>query len=159
VLCYMQGMRHGEVARRLGCPVGTVESRLSRAREQLRSRLARRGLAPTAAVLASVLLPGKSYAALLPLIKATTLAASLRLSVAAGRDGAAWRGWVKHPLLLKTLPSASVGLLAMTLAVSASVSFVGMDAREAEGTRIPGRDRASVEPRPVAAKEQTPPSP
>ena len=36
---------------RLGCPVGTVESRLSRARERLRARLVRRGLAPTASAL------------------------------------------------------------------------------------------------------------
>jgi RNA polymerase sigma factor (sigma-70 family) len=48
LLCHVEGLRHDEVARRLGCPIGTVESRLSRAREQLRSRLTRRGLAPTA---------------------------------------------------------------------------------------------------------------
>jgi RNA polymerase sigma factor (sigma-70 family) len=47
LLCHVEGLRHDEVARRLGCPVGTVESRLSRAREQLRTRLARRGLAPS----------------------------------------------------------------------------------------------------------------
>ncbi len=39
VLCHLEGLRHDEVAKRLGCPVGTVESRLSRAREQLRNRL------------------------------------------------------------------------------------------------------------------------
>src|SRR5262249_18375441 len=32
VLCHLEGLRHDEVAQRLGCPVGTVESRLSRAR-------------------------------------------------------------------------------------------------------------------------------
>ena len=37
--------------RRLGCPVGTVESRLSRGRQRLRDRLVRRGLAPAAAAL------------------------------------------------------------------------------------------------------------
>jgi hypothetical protein len=36
-------------ARRLACPVGTVESRLSRGRQRLRDRLVRRGLAPAAA--------------------------------------------------------------------------------------------------------------
>ncbi len=55
LLCHVEGLRHDEVARRLGCPVGTVESRLSRARERLRSRLARRGLAPSASVLAAAL--------------------------------------------------------------------------------------------------------
>jgi len=57
VLCHMEGLRHDEVAKRLGCPVGTVESRLSRAREQLRTRLARRGLAPTASVLGVIVRP------------------------------------------------------------------------------------------------------
>ena len=36
VLCDLQGETHDEVARRLGRPVGTVSSRLSRARERLR---------------------------------------------------------------------------------------------------------------------------
>ena len=50
ILCYLEGLRHHEIAERLDCPVGTVESRLSRGREQLRTRLVRRGLAPTAAI-------------------------------------------------------------------------------------------------------------
>ena len=46
VLCYMEGLSTEAAALRLGCPRGTVLSRLSRAREQLRTRLVRRGLAP-----------------------------------------------------------------------------------------------------------------
>jgi RNA polymerase sigma-70 factor (ECF subfamily) len=48
VLCDLEGFGHDEAARQLGCAVGTVKSRLSRAREKLRSRLIRRGVAPTA---------------------------------------------------------------------------------------------------------------
>ncbi len=48
VLCELEGLGHGEAARELGCAVGTVKSRLSRAREKLRTRLIRRGVAPTA---------------------------------------------------------------------------------------------------------------
>jgi RNA polymerase sigma factor (sigma-70 family) len=51
VLCDLEGLPHDEAARRLGCPVGTVESRLSRGRQRLRDRLMRRGLAPAAAAL------------------------------------------------------------------------------------------------------------
>ncbi len=51
VLCDLEGLPHEEAARRLGCPVGTVESRLSRGRQRLRDRLVRRGLAPSAAAL------------------------------------------------------------------------------------------------------------
>src|SRR5439155_268020 len=46
VLCYLQGRTNEEAARELGRPVGTILSRLSRARERLRERLTRRGLAP-----------------------------------------------------------------------------------------------------------------
>ncbi len=41
VLCYLEGMTQEQAARRLRCPLGTVESRLHRARERLRTRLIR----------------------------------------------------------------------------------------------------------------------
>ena len=41
ILCYVEGLQHDEVARRLGCPVGTVEADYSRARDRLRTRLTR----------------------------------------------------------------------------------------------------------------------
>jgi len=46
VLCDLEGQTSEEAARHLGCPVGTVGSRLSRGRARLRGRLVRRGLAP-----------------------------------------------------------------------------------------------------------------
>ncbi len=48
VLCDLEGLTQEQAARHLGWPDGTVRSRLSRGREQLRDRLARRGLAPAA---------------------------------------------------------------------------------------------------------------
>jgi len=44
VICDLQGLTHEKAARHLGWPVGTVKSRLARAREILRGRLSRRGL-------------------------------------------------------------------------------------------------------------------
>ncbi|MGO9921078.1 MAG: sigma-70 family RNA polymerase sigma factor [Isosphaeraceae bacterium] len=47
VLCYLEGLTHEEAARQLGWPMGTLGVRLMRARERLRARLTRRGMAPT----------------------------------------------------------------------------------------------------------------
>ncbi|HEY3787664.1 MAG TPA: sigma-70 family RNA polymerase sigma factor, partial [Urbifossiella sp.] len=46
VLCCLEGKTGEEAGRLLGCPPGTVSSRLTRARERLRERLGRRGFAP-----------------------------------------------------------------------------------------------------------------
>ena len=53
VLCYLEGLTTQEAALRIGCPAGTVHSRLSRARERLRGRLERRGSAMPAVLLAA----------------------------------------------------------------------------------------------------------
>jgi RNA polymerase sigma factor (sigma-70 family) len=45
VLCYLQGRTNEQAAVQLGCPLGTVLSRLARARDRLRGRLKRRALA------------------------------------------------------------------------------------------------------------------
>jgi RNA polymerase sigma factor (sigma-70 family) len=48
VLCDLEGRTREQAARHLGWPIGTIKSRLSRARVRLRDRLIRRGLAPGA---------------------------------------------------------------------------------------------------------------
>jgi RNA polymerase sigma factor (sigma-70 family) len=50
VLCYLEGLTHDEAAQRLGWPVGTVRSRMGRARELLQRRLTRRGVSVSSAV-------------------------------------------------------------------------------------------------------------
>jgi len=54
-MCYLEGMTYEETAQQLGCSKGTVSTRLSRARELLRKRLAGRGLALSAGCLATCL--------------------------------------------------------------------------------------------------------
>jgi RNA polymerase sigma factor (sigma-70 family) len=55
VLCYLQGLSVEEAARQMGCPRGTILSRLARGRERLRSRLVRRGLTLSAGLFAVLL--------------------------------------------------------------------------------------------------------
>lgn len=55
VLCDLEGRSCEDAARAMGCPVGTIGSRLARGRERLRSRLARRGLAPAVGAVVAAL--------------------------------------------------------------------------------------------------------
>jgi RNA polymerase sigma factor (sigma-70 family) len=91
VLCYLDGMTNEEAARLLGCPPGTVFSRLARAREGLRARLRRRGVMVASAGLAAVLvgLSQRASAAVPPPLASTTVRAAMRS--AAGTSGASAR--------------------------------------------------------------------
>jgi RNA polymerase sigma factor (sigma-70 family) len=86
-LCYLQGLSYEQAAHQLGWPLGTVGSRIARARELLRSRLVRRGVTATTATL-SVLLAREATAAPAGWVEAATRAA-MRLSEGAGGAKAA----------------------------------------------------------------------
>src|SRR5207247_5509735 len=92
VLCYLEGLTTDEAARRLGCPRGTVLSRLAAARECLRGRLARRGLGLPAAGLAAVFVPAPAPAGLIaPAVRASLAYAAG--TVAAAEGGPQVIGW------------------------------------------------------------------
>jgi RNA polymerase sigma factor (sigma-70 family) len=55
VLCHLQGKTNEEAAAELRCALGTVASRLARARQGLRGRLTRRGVTLSTAMLATAL--------------------------------------------------------------------------------------------------------
>jgi RNA polymerase sigma factor (sigma-70 family) len=55
VLCYLEGQTYEDAALHLRLPVGTVKSRLARARERLRRRLVRRGVVPSALAVGAAL--------------------------------------------------------------------------------------------------------
>lgn len=80
VVCCLEGKSTEEAARALGCPAGTVGSRLSHARERLRAMLARRGVAVPVAALAAVLEQGSASAAVPAALFRSTLKAGMLLA-------------------------------------------------------------------------------
>jgi RNA polymerase sigma factor (sigma-70 family) len=152
VLCHVEGLRHDEVARRIGCPVGTVESRLSRARERLRARLARRGLAPSAAALGAILRP-PGAPAIVPSLVEATLRSAVELAAQQACVGtgmvSAW-SWVKRTV--GSTPTIHAGTVASTLIVCAGVALMGSVVYRAEGepTRI---DAADTRPQAISSPQ------
>ena len=79
VLCHLEGQSHELAAKTLRLPVGTIKSRLHRARDLLRGRLSRRGVAFSASLLtaeiaASAAKAGISLSLLTPLLRASARA-------------------------------------------------------------------------------------
>ncbi len=95
VLCYLEGLTAEAAAQQLGCPRGTVLSRLSRARERLRERLTRRGVVAfhrvaTLYATKSAVPDGLSHATVQAAIRITagkTAAGTVPASVAALTEG------------------------------------------------------------------------
>src|SRR5579884_4082307 len=63
VLCCVQGLTLQQAAAQLGCPRGTVATRVRRAREQLRARLARHGVALSVGMLSGLVARNAARAA------------------------------------------------------------------------------------------------
>jgi RNA polymerase sigma factor (sigma-70 family) len=139
VLCDLEGRSHEEAARHLRCPVGTVKSRLARARERLREVLARRGIVP--AVLASGIdRPPEGLVA--STVRGSVLFASdpARASAVVSTSAAALEEGVRKTMIRVRLQVAILAALAVTgLLVPAWLAV----ARQAAD------DRAKTKVRPV----------
>ena len=139
ILCYLEGLTREQAARRLRCPVGTVESRLHRARERLRSRLLRRGVAPTAGV--SAWLAAETARAGLPWgLAAETTAGAVRL-VAGGALAtvvpASISALVRETIRSMTMIQASrIGLMSLAIGLPAAgaIALAGGDDGKAKAT-------------------------
>jgi RNA polymerase sigma factor (sigma-70 family) len=127
VLCYLEGKTNEEAAVCLGCPLGTVLSRLARARAWLRTRLARRGVILSAGSLAAVLAE-KTAAAVLPVTLAET-AVKLGLLFGSGKTATgmlspqviALAEGVLQAMFVSKIKVAAAVLLAVALCAGAGV--------------------------------------
>ncbi len=133
VLCYLEGLTTDEAARRLGCPRGTVLSRLARGRERLRRRLVRRGLALSAGAFAGGLAQGAVPAELAERTAETAARAAAGGAAAAGAvpvSVAALTKGVLRAMFLTKLKTAAAVLVAV--GVVGTIAVVGAHAVLAE---------------------------
>jgi RNA polymerase sigma factor (sigma-70 family) len=132
VLSYLQGLTNHDIAAELGCPIGTVFTRLARGREMLRLRLVRRGITLSGGVLATVLAETAPASTLSNELARTTVhaaatfaagsAAAVAPHVAAMTEGVLnmmWLGKMKlvaAVLMLAIAAGSGAGLLAFRAA-------------------------------------------
>jgi RNA polymerase sigma factor (sigma-70 family) len=153
VLRCLAGRSSVEAARELGCPVGTVESRLARARERLRAALVRRGFAAPAALLTGSLISDTVSAGVTPALVSSTLRAALQF--AAGQTAAA--GAVPVALAKGVLKSMFLTKLKCGTAVLLVAGVLGFAGSGALRTQAAGDD--SRPSKAVASKPEIKPQP
>ncbi len=155
VLCHLEGLTREHAASTLGCPVGTVNSRLSRAGGLLKSRLTRRGLAPASAALSAWLTAPEASAAVPPKLAGATVAASTRIASGGALAGTVTAGVavlldgvLRRMALMTLMKTTAFG--STLIALAAFVAGAGDPARPA------GEPPRSDDP-PQAAKPAEPP--
>jgi RNA polymerase sigma factor (sigma-70 family) len=160
-LCYWQGLTHEQAAAQLGCPLGTVRSRLARARGKLHARLTRRGLAPLAAVVAATLESRSTSAAHLAVVPNTLLNSTVQASskVAAGRalsDVVSTSIAVLTQNVLRSLLMMKLKTVALVL-VALGAFGASLAAFQAEPPKSPPTARRGLRPNAQKSKSKAQP--
>ncbi len=155
VLCHLEGLSQEQAARRLRCPVGTVQSRLHRARERLRSGLTRRGLAP--AVGASIVaMDRESRGATVPPGLARKAVEAASRASAGGVVPAAVAGLAGIPCgsILMNHPRIIAGLVALGLATTGAAFGLATGAGDEPRPQPPAPAPAAAgRPEPTLAEQ------
>jgi RNA polymerase sigma factor (sigma-70 family) len=120
VLCYLEGNTNEEAARILGCPCGTVYTRLARARDRLRGRLTRRGVVLSAPALATAL--AREATAAVPAALASSTGKAAAGGAISARAVVLAEG-VSRAMTLSKLKTTLALLLAVALLAAAGVTL------------------------------------
>ncbi len=126
VLCCLEGLSQQQAATQLGWPLGTLQSRLARGREQLRAKLTRRGIAPSGTLLAA-LLSSESTRAAFP---APLASSTIRMAVHHASGKAAGAAATASPVILLTQGVLKTMVLqklklALTLILAVAITAAG----------------------------------
>jgi RND family efflux transporter MFP subunit len=151
VLCDLEGLSREEAAIRLGIPASTVRSRLARARQRLRGRFVRRGLAPGALALARASdAPAAVPAPLVDVtIRAATRIAAGRAAGASGPVAALVKG-VLQAMFLTKLKTAALALAASATLLAAVPLVAALAGQKPEDQPAAAPDRGGPSGRKVA---------
>jgi RNA polymerase sigma factor (sigma-70 family) len=128
ILCHLEGCTHAEAARVLKCPAGTVNVRVSRARELLRNRLVRRGLAFSTALTSTTLLSENTTAAMPLGLGEMTIRAAMQLAAAKTMTGGTISAAVAQLAegVLRTMALTKI-TAAMVLVLTAGLFALGIN--------------------------------
>jgi RNA polymerase sigma factor (sigma-70 family) len=163
VLCYLEGKTRDEAARELGWSLGTLRGRLERGRDLLRSRLMRRGLTLSAALLGGLLAEDASAGVPAALVGSTVKAAALRAAGAAvvsARAVALAQGVLRTMFVTRLTTAALVlfavvalGAAGIVLRHTAAGSYDVAETRAAAPTGGPPGDRPEAAPKAAPAAD------
>ena len=151
ILCYVDGKTNEEAAQELGCPKGTVLSRLAWARERLRARLTLRGVTLSAGLLAAALTTKAVEAGVPAALVDSTVRTALLVAagkavaeVASSQVAALTKGALQIMLWTK-IKLVAAGVLAVGILGGGALALQTVGARPAGG-QSPSVAQTTAEP-------------
>jgi RNA polymerase sigma factor (sigma-70 family) len=147
VLCYLEGKTNEEASRLLAWPIGTVKTRLSRARELLCSQLTGRGLIVSTALLAATVTSQAATVALPVGLMSPTVQAALLFSARKALVGGlvSARAVLLTKGVLQTMMTTKLKLAAVLLTVGVACTGVGFATYQSSAGEQPATGPAAAQ--------------